>query len=66
MPKTKTVKTPKDWQPFPLADGTTRYLPNWALAPLEFNISPDEALLKCAHTRLPKSRKKSVKTRLKS
>jgi hypothetical protein len=30
---------------------------------LKFTFSPDEALLRCAYTRLPKSRKKSVKTR---
>jgi hypothetical protein len=33
---------------------------------LKFTFSPDEALLRCAFTKLPTSRKKSVKTRLKS
>jgi hypothetical protein len=41
-------------------------LPEWANEPLRFGISPDEALLRCAHKRLPVSRKKSVKSRLKS
>jgi hypothetical protein len=33
---------------------------------LKFPFSPDEALRRCAYTKLPVSRKKSVKTRLKS
>jgi hypothetical protein len=33
---------------------------------LKFTFSPDEALFRCAFTKLPTSRKKSVKTRLKS
>jgi hypothetical protein len=33
---------------------------------LKFAFSPDEALRRCAFTKLPVSRKKSVKTRLKS
>jgi hypothetical protein len=41
-------------------------LPIWANEPLKFTFSPDEALRRCAYVRLPTSRKKSVKTRLKS
>jgi hypothetical protein len=41
-------------------------LPDWANEPLKFTFSPDEALRRCAFNRLPISRKKSVKTRLKS
>jgi hypothetical protein len=52
MPKAKTIKP--------------RYLPDWANEPLKFTFSPDEALRCCAFNRLPTSRKKSVKTRLKS
>jgi hypothetical protein len=33
---------------------------------LKFAFDPDAALRRCAFTRLPTSRKKSVKTRLKS
>jgi hypothetical protein len=40
-----------------------RAIPNEVL---KFTFSPDEALLRCAYTKLPVSRKKSVKTRLKS
>jgi hypothetical protein len=50
---TKTAKLPK-------------WLPDWANEPLKFTFSPDDALRRCAFTRLPTSRKKSVKTRLKS
>jgi hypothetical protein len=66
MPKPKPANVPKDWKPFRLADGTTRMLPPWANEPLKFTINPDEALRRCAYNRLPTSRKKSVKTRLKS
>jgi len=52
MPKTKTIKP--------------RCLPDWANEPLKFTFSPDEALRRCARVKLPVSRKKSVKTRLKS
>jgi len=45
---------------------TTRYLPDWANEPLKFTFDPDAALRRCAYNRLPTSRKKSVKTRLKS
>jgi hypothetical protein len=62
----KSVKYPKDWKPFKLADGTTRLLPDWADKPLGFAFDPDAALRRCAYTRLSTSRKKSVKTRLKS
>jgi hypothetical protein len=41
-------------------------LPAWANEPLKFAFDPDEALRRCAYNRLPTSRKKSVKTRLKS
>jgi hypothetical protein len=41
-------------------------LPDWANEPLKFAFNPDEALRRCATIRLPTSRKKSVKTRLKS
>ena len=41
-------------------------LPEWANEPLKFAFNPDEALRRCAYNRLPTSRKKSVKTRLKS
>jgi hypothetical protein len=41
-------------------------LPIWANEPLTFTVSPDDALRRCARVRLPVSRKKSVKTRLKS
>jgi hypothetical protein len=44
----------------------TRYLPEWANEPLKFTFDPDAALRRCAYNRLPTSRKKSVKTRLKS
>jgi hypothetical protein len=40
--------------------------PDWKDEPLKFEFSPDEALRRCATVRLPTSRKKSVKTRLKS
>ena len=33
---------------------------------LKFTFDPDMALRRCAYTRLPTGRKKSVKTRLKS
>ncbi len=33
---------------------------------LKFAFDPDSALRRCAYTRLPTSRKKSVKTRLKA
>ena len=45
---------------------TKTWLPDWANEPLKFAFNPDEALRRCAYTRLPTSRKKSVKTRLKS
>ena len=60
------AKMPKDWKPFRLKDGKTRLLPDWAEKPLGFAFDPDAALLRCAFNRLPTSRKKSVKTRLKS
>jgi hypothetical protein len=41
-------------------------LPEWGNEPLKFAFDPDEALRRCAYNRLPTSRKKSVKTRLKS
>jgi len=41
-------------------------LPEWKDEPLKFAFNPDEALRRCAYNRLPTSRKKSVKTRLKS
>jgi hypothetical protein len=44
----------------------TRLLSDWADKPLKFAFSPDEALRRCAYNRLPTSRKKPVKTRLKS
>jgi hypothetical protein len=52
MPKLKTK--PPAW------------LPAWANEPLKFAFDPDAALRRCATIRLPVSRKKSVKTRLKS
>jgi hypothetical protein len=52
MPKAKSAKT--------------SYLPDWANEPLKFAFDPDEALRRCAYNRLPTSRKKSVKSRLKS
>ncbi|MGH7952390.1 MAG: hypothetical protein ACREFE_10800 [Limisphaerales bacterium] len=55
MPKAKTEKA---WMP--------KWLPDWANEPLTFAVHPDESLRRCAYTRLPASRKKSVKTRLKS
>jgi hypothetical protein len=42
------------------------HLPAWANEPLQFTIDPDAALRRCARIRLPVSRKKSVKTRLKT
>jgi hypothetical protein len=60
MPKPKPAKTPKDWQPFRLEDGTTRQLPDWALAPLQFEISPDEALRTSAQAK-PKNWKKAIR-----
>jgi hypothetical protein len=42
------------------------WLPDWANEPLKFAFEPDAALRRCAYNRLPTSRKKSVKTRLKS
>jgi hypothetical protein len=42
------------------------WLPDWANEPLKFRFSPDEALRQGAYNLLPTSRKKSVKTRLKS
>jgi hypothetical protein len=41
-------------------------LPAWANEPLKFAFDPDAALRQCAFTRLPTSRKKSVKTRLRA
>jgi hypothetical protein len=41
-------------------------LPDWANEPLKFTFSPDDALRRCAFNRLPTSRKKSVKTRLRA
>jgi hypothetical protein len=66
MPKRKPDNIPKDWKAYRLADGTTRMLPDWANEPLKFTFDPDAALRRCARVRLPTSRKKSVKTRLKS
>jgi hypothetical protein len=66
MPKPKRAAVPKGWKPFRLADGTTRPLPDWADKPLGFAFDPDDALRRSAYNRLPTSRKKSVKTRLKS
>jgi hypothetical protein len=66
MLKATPAKPPKDWKPFALADSTTRLLPDWADKPLMFAFDPDEALRRGAFIRLPTSRKKSVKTRLKS
>jgi hypothetical protein len=67
MPKSKVkpAKTPKNWQPFRLEDGTTRYLPDWALAPLQFDIPPDEALRQGAYSK-PKNWKKTIKVTRKS
>jgi|HubBroStandDraft_2_1064218.scaffolds.fasta_scaffold102916_3 hypothetical protein len=65
MPKPKTAKTTKNWQPFRLEDGSTRYLPDWALAPLQFDIPPDEALRQGAYSK-PKNWKKAVKTKRKA
>jgi len=45
---------------------TAPWWPEWAHEPLRFAFNPDEALRRCAYNRLPTSRKKSVKTRLKS
>jgi len=45
---------------------TNPALPTWANEPLKFAFNPDDALRRCATIRLPTSRKKSVKTRLKS
>jgi hypothetical protein len=45
---------------------TKTKLPDCANEPLKFAFNPEEALRRCAYTRLPMSRKKSVKTRLKS
>jgi hypothetical protein len=42
------------------------WLPDWANEPLKFTFSPDEALRRCVFNRLPTSREKSVKSRLKS
>jgi transposase-like protein len=47
-------------------NGTTQTLPELADKPLGFAIDPEAALRRCATIRLPTSRKKSVKTRLKS
>ena len=66
MPKAKPANIPKDWKLFPLANGTNRRLPDWADKPLGYTIDPAAALRKGAFIRLPTSRKKSVKTRLKS
>jgi hypothetical protein len=66
MPKAKRANSPKDWKQFRLLDGTKRWLPEWADKPLGFAFDPDEALRQGAFNRLPTSRKKSVKTRLKS
>jgi hypothetical protein len=41
-------------------------LPDWKNEPLKFTFDPDAALRRCAYTRLLTSRKKSVKTRMKS
>jgi hypothetical protein len=43
-----------------------QWLPAWANEPLKFAFDLDEALRRCAYTKLPASLKKSVKTRLKS
>jgi hypothetical protein len=51
MPKTKPAKS---------------NLPEWANEPLKFAFDPDAALRRCARNLLPTSRKKSVKSRLKS
>jgi hypothetical protein len=51
---------------FRLADGTTRRLSDWADKPPGFAFDPEATLRRCAYTRLPTSRKKSVKTRFKS
>jgi len=66
MPKPKPANIPKDWKLFPLGNGASQWLPDWADEPLGFTIDPDAALSRCAYNRLPTSRKKSVKTRLKS
>jgi hypothetical protein len=49
-----------------LKSNAKKSLPAWANEPLNFAFNPDDALRRCAYNRLPTSRKKSVKTRLKS
>jgi len=56
MPKPKLKTTP--WKP--------SWWPDWKNEPLKFTVNPDDALRRCARIRLPVSRKKSVKTRLKA
>jgi hypothetical protein len=60
---TKPGNIPKDWKQFRLADGTMRWLPDWADKPLKFAFSPDEALRHCARNRLPKPVKSKHKAR---
>jgi hypothetical protein len=57
MPKPK-LKSDAPWKP--------SWWPDWKNEPLKFAFNPDDALRRCAYNRLPTSRKKSVKTRLKS
>jgi hypothetical protein len=58
MPKPKPKLKTAPWKP--------SWWPDWKNEPLTFPINPDDALRRCAYNRLPTSRKKSVKNRLKS
>jgi len=52
---------PKDWKPFRLANGTTRWLPDWADKPLGFAFDPQAALRRAAYVKLPKRKGRAVR-----
>jgi hypothetical protein len=57
---------PNDWKQFKLANGEQKWLPPWAKEPLNFTISPDNALRRGAFSKIPNSIKKRFSSTLKS
>ncbi len=62
MPKAKTANIPKDWKLFPLGNGTSRWLPDWADKPLGFAINPEAALREVLKVKPPGDWRKVIKT----
>jgi hypothetical protein len=57
------AKTPKNWKPFRLADGTTRLLPSWADKPLPFAFDATQALRRGMAVKPPKNWKKAIRAK---